>query len=253
MKVVIIEDEFHAAQRLKKLLANILSDLEILDTIDSVEDAVVWFKSNAAPDLVFMDIQLADGISFSIFKQVKVETPIIFTTAFDQYSLKAFKVNSVDYLLKPIDESELNQAIQKFDKLNQKESKVAAESLAKLMSQIDSEKVYRERFLLKNKDKYTFLLAEEIAYFYSEDSLSFIVTQKGKSYIHDTSLNHLAEDLNPAKFFRINRKQIVNIKSIDAIHNHFNNRIKLDLNPTAKGDVIVSRDKVKDFKLWLGA
>ncbi len=252
MRILIVEDEYHAAKRLESLILSHLEQSEILAVLDSVEDAVAWFKENEHPDLIFMDIQLADGISFSIFQQVEVNAPIIFTTAFDQYSLKAFKVNSIDYLLKPIDEKELVQALEKYHKINKKELQPDIQSLGHLIQNMNIHKTYKERFLLKSRDKYYFLLSEEIAYFYSEDSLTFIVTNAGKSYVYDASLNHINEALNPNKFFRINRKQIVHIQSISKIHNYFNNRIKLELKTPASQDFIVSRDNVKEFKTWMG-
>jgi len=253
MKTLIIEDEYHAAKRLQSLLGKQNESIEILSVIDSVEDAIAWFSKEEHPDLVFMDIQLADGISFSIFREVEINAPIIFTTAYDQYSLKAFKVNSIDYLLKPIDEKELNQALNKYHKINKKEIQPDLESLSKLVQNINLEKNYKERFLLKSRDKYSFLLADEIAFFYSEDSLTFIVSKKGKSYVYDASLNSVASELDPKKFFRINRKQIIHFESILKLDTYFNNRMILKLQPDSKQEFIVSRDNVKEFKKWLGA
>lgn len=253
MNILIIEDEYHAVKRLKSLLAKLVKDCNILAVLDSVEDAVNWFSEEEHPDLVFMDIQLADGISFSIFKEVEINAPIIFTTAYDQYSLKAFKVNSIDYLLKPIDEKELNQALNKYYKINKKEIAPDLVSLSKLVQHINLEKNYKERFLLKSRDKYSFLLADEIAFFYSEDSLTFIISKTGKSYVYDASLNAIAIELNPKKFFRINRKQIIHFESIHKLDTYFNNRLILKLQPDSKQEFIVSRDNVKDFKKWLGA
>ncbi len=253
MNVLIIEDEYHAVRRLQSLLEKVMVELEILAVIDNVEESVEWFQNHVHPDLVFMDIQLADGISFSIFKEVEIESPIIFTTAYDQYSLKAFKVNSIDYLLKPIDEEELQKAILKYEKMNKASIQPDLSSLTTLLKGVQFNKKYKERFLLKNRDKYTFLLSDEIAYFYSEDSVTFVVTVGGKSYVYDDTLNQLSEQLNPEHFFRINRKQILHIQSILKIHNYFNNRMKLELKPKLEQETIVARDKVKAFKHWLGA
>lgn len=253
MKLLLIEDEFHAAQRLQKLLIKYLPEASISAVLDSVEDSVEWLRNHPAPDLIFMDVQLADDLSFSIFQQVDVNVPVIFTTAFDQYALRAFKVNSIDYLLKPIDENELQQALVKYGQLHQGELQTVQQSLQSLLQSRQYDKQYRERFLLRRNDKYTFLLSDEIAYFYSEDSLTFIVTQDGKQHVYDATLNSLQEQLNPQHFFRINRAQIVHLQSISNIHNHFNQRLKLSLTPEAKEDVFVSRDKVRDFKRWLGA
>ncbi len=250
MKILIIEDEHHAAARLKSLIGKLVKQAEIVAVIDSVEDGIEWFQNKQAPDLVFMDIQLADGISFSIFQAVEINAPVIFTTAFDQYSLKAFKVNSIDYLLKPIDEAELKQALLKYQKLNEKRAD-KFDSLNLLLKNLDLEKNYKERFLIKNKDQYNFILSSEIAYFYSEDSLTFIVTKNGKSHIYDQALNKIESELNPKDFFRINRKQIVHLEAIQKIENYFNNRVSLELHPKPKEETIVSRDKVKPFKSWL--
>jgi len=254
MKILIVEDEYHAAQRLQKLIHQFIDQAQILNVIDSVEDTVDWLKKNEAPDLIFLDIQLADDLSFSIFNKVDVASPIIFTTAFDQYAMRAFKLNSIDYLLKPIDEEELKHALAKYHELNKDELQPAMQSLQQLIQKLQLEKSYKDRFLLKSRDKYDFLLSDDIAYFYSEDSLTFIITLSGKKHIYDETLSSLHEQLDPKKFFRINRKQIIHVQAISKIHNYFNSRLKVDLKP--KGDdieALVSREKVKDFKVWLGA
>lgn len=252
MRLLVIEDEYHAAQRLQTLLGNILDDAEILDVLDSVEDAVEWFNNNEHPDLVFLDIQLADDISFSIFRQVDIDVPIIFTTAYNEYSIQAFKVNSIDYILKPVEEEDIRQAIAKYQKLNNRE-KGSESSLSRLMKTLNMKSSYRGRFLTKSRDRYNFILTDEIAYFYSEDSLTFIVTHNGKSHIYDTPLSQLKDKLDPDKFYLINRKWIVNIESIKSIDAYFNSRLKLSLTPSPKEEIIVSREKVKGFKEWLGA
>jgi DNA-binding LytR/AlgR family response regulator len=252
MRVLIIEDEFHAAEHLKRLVCKYLPEAELVGTIDTVEEAVEWFSSHSHPDLTFMDIQLADGISFSIFDQVQIDSPVIFTTAYNEYSIRAFKVNSIDYLLKPIDDTELSSAIRKFRNMENQQVKPMMESMTVLFEQFGKKPVYKERFLLKNRDKYSFLLANEIAYFYSEDSLTFIITAKGNSFMYDEPLSKLNEQLDPGKFFQINRKWIVGISSIRHIHAHFNGRVKLELQPHPSKEVFVSRDNVKEFKKWLG-
>ena len=253
MKALIIEDEYHAARRLKKMISTIRPDMVILDVLDSVRDCELWFKENPNPDLVFMDIQLADGVSFSIFQKVNITAPVIFTTAFHEYSLKAFKVNSVDYLLKPIDELDLENAINKYEKLNLSRGQSTDESISSVMKSFVDKKPFRERFLVKIRDKFIFILADEVAYFYSEESVSFLVTRQGKSFIFDNTLSQLESELDPTKFFRINRKQLVHFSAITSISSYFNNRLKLDLQPKCKEEALVSREKVKEFKLWLGA
>ena len=251
MKVLILEDEYHAAKRISRLLNDYMEDLEIVATLDSVSDAIEFFNGSFQIDLIFADIQLADGLSFSIFSEVEIDIPVIFTTAFDQYTLRAFKLNSIDYLLKPINEIELQSALKKYKRLSN-ESRDEARSMLDLISKLKLNEQYKERFLIKNKDQYIFLLSTEIAYFYSEESLTFIVTQAGKTYIYDETLNQIEKNLDPKVFHKINRKQIVRINSINKIHNYFNNRVKLEVQPRSSREFIVSREKAKDFKNWLG-
>ena len=252
MNVLIIEDEFHAVTRLSRLLRSIRPDYRIVHSVDSVRESVEWLEENGLPELIFMDIQLSDGLSFSIFNKIEILTPVIFTTAFNEYSLRAFKVNSVDYLLKPIDETELSQAIQKFEQLNEARNVDSLKSLGSIMKDFVAKESYKERFLIRHRDQFLFLLSGDIAYFYSEDSVTFIMTQDGRRFIFDRTLNQLEGDLDPRQFFRINRRQIIHHSSIVKIHTHFNSRLKIDLVPEFDQDALVSREKVKEFKLWLG-
>jgi DNA-binding LytR/AlgR family response regulator len=249
--ILIIEDEHYAAKRLKTLLSECMSDAHILSVCDSIEDSVEFLKNQQKPDLIFMDIQLADGLSFEIFKQVEVTTPVIFSTAFDEYTLQAFKVNSIDYLLKPVDKKELTQSLDKFKTLyhNQAQSPNWQELLQTFQQ---PKKVYKTRFLIKNGQEFIRLNVEDVAYYYSEDGLTFAMTKEGKRHIIDPTLDQLSEQINPDFFYRINRKQIVQIDSISKIHTYFNNRLKLDLRPNFSADVIVSRERVKGFKAWVG-
>lgn len=249
--ILIVEDEFHAADRLQKLLQKLTASCEIIGPIDTVKESVEWLENNPSPDIILMDIQLADGISFSIFDKTLVESPVIFTTAYDEYSLKAFKVNSIDYLMKPIDEKELENALLKYSKLSLNKSTNEAHTLNSVLTNIRNKEHFKERFLLKNREEFTVLSAKDIAYFYSENSTTFIVDFSGQRCIYDQTLNQLEENLNPKDFFRINRKQIVHVDSIESIHSYFNNRVKLNLKPKSKTEVIVSREKVKSFKDWL--
>ena len=251
MRVIILEDEYHAAKRISRLLNKYLEDLEIVATIDSISDAIELFKGTTNVDLIFADIQLADGLSFSIFSEIELDTPVIFTTAFDQYTLRAFKLNSIDYLLKPINEVELESAIKKYKKFSQKSGN-ETKSMLEMLSKWKLVEQYKERFLIKNKDQYIFLLSKEIAYFYSEDSLTFVVTQTGMTYIYEGTLSKIEKDLDPKVFHKINRKQIVRIDAIGKIHNYFNNRVKLEMQPKSNREFLVSREKSKDFKNWLG-
>ena len=250
MKVLIIEDEIPAAKRLSNLVHQFKPEAQILEVIDSVDGAVKWLNTFEKPDLLFMDIQLSDGLSFDIFNHTEIQSPIIFTTAYDQYTLKAFKVNSVDYLLKPIDPDELEKAFLKFDKIYrqpQAYDRSAIENLLKVMTQ----KEYKSRFVVKVGQQLTYISVEDISYFYSDDGLLCAKTNNGKRHILDYTLDQLEQVLDPSEFFRINRKIITRINAINKIHTYFNSRLKLELNPKTELEVIVSRDRVNDFKKWL--
>jgi DNA-binding LytR/AlgR family response regulator len=247
MKVLIFEDEALTADRLRILLKKYDTDIEILAVLESVKQGVEWFQKNSAPDLIFMDIHLSDGSSFEIFTEIKIDTPIIFTTAFDKYAIQAFKVNSIDYLLKPIDFDELKTAITKFENLLGK-------------PQIDNDiykdflqlmKPYKKRFLVKIGEQFKYINTEDIAYFMYDESFVFALTINSKRFIIDQSIEMLEKLLNPEDFYRINRKMIISLKSIAQIHTYFNNRLKLLLKPDIQIDVIVSREKASDFKKWL--
>lgn len=250
MKILIIEDEQPAAKRLAQLIDNSIPSAEVIDVIDSVESAVKWLKKFPAPNLIFLDIQLADGLSFDIFKQVEVKSPIIFTTAYDQYTLKAFKVNSVDYLLKPIDPQEFRESIEKYKEFFQQQKGYDDTALKDLLTSLQ-QKEYKERFLVKTGQQLSYLITKEVAYFFSEDGLVQARHQSGKKHFVDYSLDQLEGVLNPKKFFRISRKLIVKIDAIAKINIWFNSRLKLDLRPKINFDVIVSRERVGDFKRWL--
>lgn len=251
MKLLIIEDEYHAQKYLSNLLKEVIPTAQILDMLDSVEDAVDWFKNNAAPDLIFMDIQLADGLSFSIFKKVEVNAPVIFTTAFDQYTLQAFKVNSVDYLLKPIDEVDLKKAIDKYHQIYDNNKSYNQDSLLKVINSFQQKDNFRQRFLIKQGKDFIYLPVKEIAYLYSTDGMTFIMDINKKRHLIDTTLDNVEKELNPKNFYRISRKQIIHIQAVAKIFSYFNHRLKLDLKPESKVEAIVSRERVKDFKAWL--
>ncbi len=251
MKILIIEDEYHAQKYLSNLLKKVIPTLHILDMLDSVEDAVDWFNSNASPDLIFMDIQLADGLSFSIFKKVEIDAPVIFTTAFDQYTLQAFKVNSVDYLLKPIDEVDLQKAIDKYQQIYGTNTTFNQASLVKVINSFQQKENFRQRFLIKQGKDFIYLPVEEVAYLYSSEGMTFIIDTRKKRHLLDTTLDAVEKELNPTNFYRISRKQIIHIQSVSKIFAYFNHRLKLELRPESKVEAIVSRERVKDFKAWL--
>jgi DNA-binding LytR/AlgR family response regulator len=248
MRVVIIEDEKPAARRLSRQVEELLPAVRILQVLDSVSSAVDWFESHSAPELIFMDIQLADGLSFDIFNQVSIEAPIIFTTAYDQYVLKAFKVNSIDYLLKPIDPEELKAALDKYEQL--KRPSLQPELMQQLMESL-TQKNYKERFLIKKGQQLAYIPVGEIAYFFSSDGLVQARDQKGKNHLLDYPLDQIERLVDPDLFFRINRKLIVELSAIQRIHTYFNSRLILDLSPPTDLEAIVSRDRVSDFKKWL--
>lgn len=248
-KVLIIEDEKPAARRLQKMLAELNDNLEIVDVIDSVEDATTWLKNYQHPDIVFMDIQLADGLSFSIFDKVKIEAPIIFTTAYDEYAIKAFKVNSIDYLLKPIEKESLEAAWQKFKSLKGNKE-MAVEELIKSINR-EKEAKFKERFLIKLGDNYTYCNVNDVAYFTSDSGFTQLTTWDKNNYIIDEKLDGLEKVLAPNDFFRINRKFIIHLKSITKISSYFNSRLILQLKPICENEVIVARDRVSQFKKWL--
>lgn len=250
MRILIIEDEIPASKRLALLVRQLQPKAAILASIDSVETAVKWLQNNPSPDIIFMDIQLADGLSFDIFTQIEIQVPVIFTTAYDQYALKAFKVNSIDYLLKPIDPEELKNALQKFENLFQKQPNFSRNTIDQLIQSL-AQPEYKERFIVKIGQQLTYINVSDIYYFYSEDGLVFARTAKGKKHGVDYTLDQLEEVIPPAHFFRINRKVITRIEAIHKIATYFNSRLKLELRPGANFDIIVSRDRVPLFKKWL--
>ena len=250
MKVLIIEDEQPAAKRLAQLIKKFRPNVQICKVIDSVEKAVNYLEQSPDLELIFMDIQLADGLSFEIFSLVQVKYPVIFTTAYDQYTLKAFKVNSVDYLLKPIDPEELEKSLTKFDNFFNTPFSYNQASIEELLKAIQKPQ-YKERFIVKIGQQLTFIQVKEIFYLYSEAGMVYVKTGVNKKHVIDYTLDQLENLLNPASFFRLNRKIIVNIGSIAKIAAYFNSRLIVELKPKADFEVIVSRERVNAFKKWL--
>ena len=248
MQVLIIEDESRAANQLQNLLKKCNFDYELLGIIDTVEDAVIWLNNNPKPDLIFMDIQLADGLSFEIFQKIEVEAPIIFTTAFDQYAIQAFKVNSVDYLLKPIKEPELQAALDKYTKSN-KSTLVQPDILKQLLSSIQGTAV-RQGVLVKSGSAFVQVAIAEFHYFYSEDSITFGVTSD-KRYIIDETLDQLYDTLDQVQFYKINRGQVIQKFAVHKIEPYFNHRVKLSITNPREQEFVVSRTKTTDFKGWM--
>jgi len=251
MRVIIIEDEAPAANRLTKLLQNIHDEIEIVNRFDSVETSVRFLQSAENIDLIFMDIQLADGLCFDIFQQTKVKAPVVFTTAFDQYTLKAFKVNSIDYLLKPIEEKELQQAVEKYRQLYKKNDEVFSEKILKLVEEMNGIK-YTERLLIKRGQQLSYLKTETMAYCYADGKLCYAVDFNNNKYLLESNLSQLENQLQPNKFYRVNRHLLVNIDSVKKVYSWLGGRLKLELSPSTMADTVVSRERVNGFKDWLG-
>jgi DNA-binding LytR/AlgR family response regulator len=242
MKVLVIEDEIPAQEELVRILRKHFPNIEIVDIIGSVRDSVEWLRNNTA-DLIFMDIQLLDGCCFDIFDVVEVRTPIIFTTAYDQYALKAFKVNSVDYLLKPVDEDELVAAVRKMD--------YKYDNIRNLIESYMPTVRYKARISVKTGDIYRFLLIDEVAYFISEDGFTYAVTNNETKHIVDYTISSLETQLDPKRFFRLSRGCIVSIDSIEKITAYFNSRLKVTLKGRKNISIILSRVRVPDFLNWI--
>jgi DNA-binding LytR/AlgR family response regulator len=249
MNILIVEDEALAADRLEKILKEITPEITVLAKLGSIKESVKWLMLNSA-DLIFLDIQLSDGLSFSIFDQVSVQTPVIFTTAYDQYAIKAFQLNSVSYLLKPIRKNDLAESLQKYKSLKSAFS-IDFDSLLSVIQGNKPE--YRKRFLIQIADKFRKVEVEDIAFFYASDRNVFLTTLDGHSYPMDISLDSLENVIDPALFFRINRKYIVSMKSIANMFAWSRSRIKLVLKPPTDDemDTIVSIDRTADFKKWM--
>lgn len=251
MNIIIIEDEKPAARLLQRKVEKL--GLQINTLLHSVEESLNWFQQNKHPDLIFLDIQLSDGLSFEIFEQVEIKSAIIFTTAYDEYALRAFKLNGIDYLLKPIDEEELETAINKFKARNQSLTNLSLDfDMIKRMLANPMEKAYKKRFTIKIGEHLKMIQIEDVECFYSENKGTYLHTKDNRNYLLTCTLEQLETELDPANYFRVSRKFIVSIKSIKDIQVYSNARLKILL-PTYKAEeVIVSREKVTDFKTWLG-
>jgi DNA-binding LytR/AlgR family response regulator len=250
MNVLIIEDEKPAARRLSRMLAEL--DIEVQQMLHSVEESLNWLQNNTHPDLIFLDIQLSDGLSFEIFEEIDVKSAIIFTTAYDEYALKAFKLNSIDYLLKPIDDDELTAAVQQFKKQQPKETDVQVnlDDIRKLLVNPVDRK-FKKRLSIKVGQHIKIIHIDEIECFYSENKSTYIHTTENRNYLLDHSLENWQEQLDPEQFFRVNRTYIVHINAIKDIIAYSNSRLKLMLHSYNEQEIIVSRERVKDFKNWI--
>ncbi len=258
MITILIEDEYPAAERLEKLIKKADGSIQVLAVLESIEAAKAWFAKNSAPDLIFSDIQLSDGLSFQIFEEITVKSPIIFTTSYDEYAIKAFKVKSIDYLLKPIKQQELQNAIEKFKKLksdfsdNQYLENLHTLKMESLLDSLRStERKYKSRFLVTQGDQLLPIPTEQIAYFFTSNEMLCLVRKDNKQFLVDYTLEELEKCLNPTHFFRINRQFLAHLSCIHKIHYYFNGKLKLELIPTPAQEVLVSREKAASFKKWI--
>ncbi len=250
MNVLIIEDEKPSARRLKRMLETLNVTAETM--LHSVEESIAWFQNNTHPDLIFLDIQLSDGLSFEIFDAVQIKSAIIFTTAYDEYALQAFKLNSIDYLLKPIDAQELEQAISKYKERIPKQANLTLDfnDIKNLLTN-PIDRVYKKRFSVKVGQHIKLINNEDVDCFYSQNKATYAFTKENRSYILEQSLEQLEADLEPQTFFRVNRKFYINVNAIADIISYSNSRLKIKLHHYNQEEIIVARERVKAFKLWL--
>ena len=253
MNILIVEDEAFSARHLKAMVMEIDPTFRILEITDSVRKTVDWLKNNPSPDLMLMDIELTDGKSFDVFEQIEVKCPVIFVTAYDEYAIKAFRVNSIDYLLKPVKQEELERSMDKLRSLKQQFSKEAPGlNIQSLLHEFQKQTSYKVRFLIKQADRMLPIEAFDIAYFQTKDKQNYIHTFDDKEYVTDLTLDEIEKTLDPKKFFRANRQFLVNAKAVEKIHFWFSSKLKVDLRPKANEEVVVSREKAMAFRTWLG-
>jgi DNA-binding LytR/AlgR family response regulator len=250
MNVIIIEDEKPSARRLQRMLKTLDFEAEIM--LHSVEESIEWFQNNEHPDLIFLDIQLSDGLSFEIFEAIDINSAVIFTTAYDEYALQAFKLNSIDYLLKPIDDDDLETAVKKFKgRAPQKQTVTLDFNDIKKLLVNPIEREYKKRFSVKVGQHLKLINIEDIECIYSENKGTYAFTNEGRNYLLDQTLDQLEEELEPNMFFRVSRKFYVNINAIKDMVSYTNSRLQIKLTRFNEQDIIVARERVKDFKNWL--
>ncbi len=250
MKIVIVEDEKHNALRLKEMLTNIDSTIEVLAVLSSVTESISWFTEHQEPDLILMDVRLSDGLSFEIFASCNINSFVIFTTAYDEYAIRAFKVNSLDYLLKPINKAELQSALEKYDQVRSaRNQEPGIEDLLKMLK--DPERSYRARFLIQKGDRYVSVKVETVEFIYSEFRNTHLVLNDGSTHIVNLTMDEVEEQLDPNLFFRASRQHLVSVNSIKEIQNHFNGKLKLVLSKFPETEVYISKDKSLLFKRWI--
>jgi two-component system response regulator LytT len=259
MNILIVEDEELAIKKIQKTLSAVDETAVVVGVADSIKSTVEWLQTNPQPDLILMDIELSDGQSFEIFNQVEIKSPVVFTTSYDEYALRAFKVNSIDYLLKPVQKEDLETAINKFKELKKvyaatppADAAISMDNLLKELQQKLQPTSFRKRFLVKHGQKLVSVETDEIAYFFSDGRLNFFKTYDNKKFVVDYTMDELATMLDPERYFRISRSFYVSAKSIDKIDDYFGNRLILGLKPAVDKEALVSREKVTDFKKWMG-
>lgn len=255
MRIVIVEDEPLLAKKLQKMVLELEPEAEIEAITNSIASTVKWLQLNGCPDLFLMDIELADGQSFEIFRQVEIKCPIIFTTAYDEFALKAFKVSSIDYLLKPIKAEELGAAINKFHSLakaNAANANLQLNSLLHALQKMPSSKTFRDRFLVKQGQKSISVPIYEIALFFTEKGVNYLLTEGKRKYIVDYTLDEIEKSVDPDKFFRANRQFILSSKAAIAVLPWFNGKLKIETEPAYEEHIIISREKANDFRKWMG-
>jgi two-component system response regulator LytT len=249
IRTLIIEDEEPAALRLERLLKSLDPEIEILGIVDTVESSVDWINNNPKPDLIMLDIQLGDGLSFEIFKKTRVDSYLIFTTAYDEYAIRAFELNSVDYLLKPVDITRLEKSLLKFKKFQSHSSIFEVDKLLETIEKRNSK--FKKRFIVTIANKLKVIETGEVAYFYSKDKNTFLCTTENRHYPIEFSLDHIEQILNPELFFRVSRQYIINYRSIIKIDILSKSRIRLGINPPSEEEILVSSARTSDFRLWL--
>ena len=250
MRVLIIEDEEAAFKSLTRMINNIDNNIKIEGWLRSVKKAIDWFKTNEMPDLIFLDIKLTDGISFEIFEMIEITSPVIFTTAYSEYAIKAFEINGVDYLLKPFSQEQFKKSINKYLKFHSDINPAKLGEIINLFKTGETDNLYKSRFLVKTRDKLKAILTSEIAYFYRDELVS-LVTRDNKKFLLDYSLDELADILNPKDFFRINRQFLIHIDSIIQAHKYYKGKLKIILSPETDEELIISQEKASKFKDWM--
>jgi len=247
MKAIIIEDEKPAAEKLQKALMKCDASIQVTAVLGSVQSAITWFKQNSQPELLFMDIELTDGLSFKIFEQVSINCPIIFTTAYDEYWQEAFEHNSIDYLLKPIRQDKLEIALKKYEKLKQH----FASNYGQLLNWQQNNQEHKKRFLVKRGTDYISVKTSDIAYFYAAQKLVCLVDSSAQKFILDLSLSDLEKQLDPSQFYRVNRKYLVNLNAIKKIKTYPKSKLQLDIQPAPSEEIIISQENAAAFKAWM--